>query len=59
MADELLRVPVDPETLARLRAKALAERRATGDEASIILTRVLARRARRHPVDADDQAPDR
>ncbi len=59
MADELLRVPVDPETLARLRAKALAERRATGDEASIILTRVLARRARRHPVDAGDQAPDR
>jgi hypothetical protein len=45
--DETIRVPLDPETLARLRAMALAERRATSDEAAVILTRAVARRAAR------------
>jgi hypothetical protein len=47
--DETIRVPLDPETLARLRERALAERRATSDEASVILSRVLARRPRTPP----------
>ena len=45
--DETIRVPLDPETLARLRERALAARRATSDEAAVILTRALARRPQR------------
>jgi plasmid stability protein len=45
--DETIRVPLDAETVARLRQRALAERRATSDEAAVILTRALARLARR------------
>jgi hypothetical protein len=45
--DETIRVPLDPETVARLRSRALAERRGTSDQAAVILTRTLARQARR------------
>jgi plasmid stability protein len=48
--DETIRVPLDPETVARLRQRALAERRATSDEAAVILTRALARRGQRRPI---------
>ena len=45
--DETIRVPLDPETVARLRARAIADRRATSDEAAVNQTRALARLARR------------
>jgi plasmid stability protein len=45
--DETIRVELDQETVARLRSRALAERRATSDEAAIILTRALARMVRK------------
>lgn len=41
--DETIRVPLDPETLARLREQAIAERRATSDQAAILLIRALAK----------------
>jgi plasmid stability protein len=47
MADTPIRVPLDEETLQRLRERAAAERRATADEASVILTRALAPRPKR------------
>lgn len=50
--DETIRVPLDPETVARLRERALAERRATSDEAAVILTRALRRRPRRTADDS-------
>jgi len=57
--DETIRVPLDPETVARLRQRALAERRATSDEAAVILTRALARPARRQALRGDRQDLDR
>ena len=54
MTDEVLvRVPLDPERLEQLRQLALAERRATSDQAAIILTRALERRSRRASRSAD------
>ena len=53
--DETIRVPLDPETIARLRERALAARRATSDEAAVILTRALARRSRRSAPRDDRQ----
>jgi hypothetical protein len=50
--ESLVRVPLDAETLGRLREVALAERRATSDQAAVILTRALARRSK--PGRADD-----
>jgi hypothetical protein len=50
--DETIRVPLDAETLVRLRERALAERRATSDEAAVILERFLSRQRRqRQPAD--------
>jgi len=43
-----IRVPLDEETLRRLRERAEGERRATSDEAALILARFLARRDRRY-----------
>jgi plasmid stability protein len=57
--DETIRVPLDPETVARLRSRALAERRATSDEAAVILTRALARAARRQAPRDDRPDPER
>lgn len=59
MRDELLRVPVDAETLDRLRERALAERRGTADEAAIILQRVLARTVRRQRTVEPTAEPER
>jgi hypothetical protein len=47
----MVRVPLDPETVRALRELALAERRATGDQAAVILMRALARRQRRQAVE--------
>jgi hypothetical protein len=53
MSDEVLvRVPLDADTLEHLRQLALAERRATSDQAAVILTRALARRSRRQLAEA-------
>jgi plasmid stability protein len=57
--DETIRVPLDPETVERLRQRALTERRATSDEAAVILTRALARQARRIVPRVDRQEADR
>jgi plasmid stability protein len=57
--DETIRVPLDSETVARLRQRAVAERRATSDEAAVILTRALARQARRTIPRVDRQDPGR
>jgi hypothetical protein len=43
----LVRVPLDADSLERLRQLALAERRATSDQAAVILIRALARHAQR------------
>ena len=59
LMDETIRVPLDPETVTRLRERALAERRATADEAAVILTRALARQARRATLPVDRQKTDR
>lgn len=51
MSDEVLvRVPLDSASLERLRELALSERRATSDQASILLERALARQSRRQGV---------
>jgi hypothetical protein len=47
MPETPIKVPLDDETLRQLRELAVSERRATADEASVILTRALARRSRR------------
>jgi hypothetical protein len=47
MADTPIKVPIDPETFRRLRELAAIERRATADQAAVILTRALARKPRR------------
>lgn len=47
MADTPIRVPLDEETLGKLRELAAAERRATADQAAIILARAMNRRAKR------------
>jgi plasmid stability protein len=54
--DETIRVPLDPQTLARLRARAVVERRATSDEAAVLLTRALARRSKRTPPNQPQDA---
>lgn len=54
--ESLVRVPLDAETLDRLRELALTERRATSDQAAVLLSRALARRTkrRREQGPADD-----
>jgi hypothetical protein len=47
--DTSIRVPLDDETLRRLRDLAAAERRATADQASVILSRAMRRRQPRAP----------
>lgn len=56
MPETPIKVPLDDETLRRLRELATAERRATGDQAAIILSRALARRTRRSRVATPDAA---
>ena len=50
---ETIRVPLDPETIERLRDRALAQRRATGDEAAVLLIRALGRKARHDPPNGE------
>ena len=50
MHETPIKVPLDDETLARLRELAAAERRGTADQAAVILSRAMARRARRRTV---------
>jgi hypothetical protein len=52
MPETPIKVPLDDETLARLRELAASERRATADQAAVILTRVLRRRERSQPAEA-------
>ena len=47
MAETAIRVPLDDDTLRRLRDLAVVERRGTADQAAVILARALARRERR------------
>ena len=54
-----IRVPLAPETLRRLQELAAAERRGTGDQAAVILTRAMARRSRRGPADRLAEAAQR
>lgn len=51
--ETLIRVPLDDETLRRLRELAVKERRATSEQAAVILTRALARRARQEQTRPD------
>jgi hypothetical protein len=53
--DTSIRIPLDDETLRRLRELALAERRATADQASIILARAMRRRQPRYPKRQADE----
>lgn len=52
--DETIKVPLDAKTLERLRERAITDRRATSDEAAVILTRVLTPRL---PRRAGPQTP--
>lgn len=47
MPETPIKVPLDDETLRQLREFAAAERRATVDQAAVILSRAMARRGRR------------
>jgi predicted transcriptional regulator len=54
MPETPIKVPLDDETLRRLRELATTERRGTSDQASILLSRALARRERRNRVLSPD-----
>jgi hypothetical protein len=58
MQQTSIRVALDEETLRHLRELAATERRATADQAAVILTKVMTRRARQpsgRPIEATER----
>jgi hypothetical protein len=53
MSETAIRVPIDEETLKHLRELATKERRATAEQAAVILERAVSRRTKR---EADDRS---
>jgi hypothetical protein len=56
MSQSQIRIPLDDETLHQLRELAASERRATADQAAVILARAMARRARQRTDRPKDPA---